>query len=183
MRLYAISRIVQSIKRRPFVTDGYAAARFKRWMTDRTVAGMMIIIIIIFSLLSTQRRGKSTRFSLRGLEDTGEITGAKYSRVEISPPPPIFSPRLRSSALWSKFNFLSPGAGRKREKEYLSHRNNRAHRCKSCTFHGEPPRMHDSPPPQSGLFMACLFALRLRGKRLFCTFLPSPSFSFLLPRN
>lgn len=45
------------------------------------------------------------------------------------PPPPIFS-RLRSTALWSEFNFLSPGAGRKREKEYLSHRNNRAHRCK-----------------------------------------------------
>lgn len=151
---------------------------------DRTVTGMIIIIIShIFSLLSTQRRGKSTRFSLRGLENIGEITGAKYSRVEISLSPLPQSSLDYDRPLCDRNLISSPRARGGRERKSIYRTGITGHIDASCTFHGEPPRMHDSPPPQSGLFMACLFALRLRGKRLFCTFLPSPSFSFLLPRN
>lgn len=40
---YAISRHRAIDKRRSFVTDVYATARFKRWMTDRTTGGDYIL--------------------------------------------------------------------------------------------------------------------------------------------
>ena len=60
-----------------------------------------------------------------------------------------------SSALWSKFNFCprthAEREREEREREVFIARNNRARADASCTF-------HDSPPPQSRLFMARLFA-------------------------
>lgn len=136
---YAISRHRAIDKRRSFVTDVYATARFKRWMTDRTNndgGGL-------YSLLPWRERNRRDfRFEAQG---HGEIIGVKNSPglkfLSLPPLPSTFPPRSRSSALWSKFNFSPQGA----EREYLLH-GITGRIDASCTFHGKPPRMHDSPP-------------------------------------